>query len=166
MRILGIDPALGTTGWGLIDVHGHQSTFVAGGVIRTNAKHTHPERLKTIHDDILEIIETYRPDEVAVEEVFVNSNARTSLLLGQARGICLLVPSLCGLTVGEYTPTAIKKAIVGTGKATKEQVQHMVKVLLPTSGFVTLDTSDALGVALCHAHISRYEKNIAKQKIS
>jgi crossover junction endodeoxyribonuclease RuvC len=160
MIILGIDPALGTTGWGVIDVQGNTSTFVAGGVIKTNAKNTHPQRLKTIYDDMQEIIQTYKPEQVAVEEVYVNSNARTSLLLGQARGITLLVPSLHDVPVFEYTPTEIKKAIAGSGKAAKEQVQLMVKTLLPTAGFITHDTSDALAVSLCHYHIHRYNQKV------
>ncbi|MFT7144613.1 MAG: crossover junction endodeoxyribonuclease RuvC [Alphaproteobacteria bacterium] len=162
MKILGIDPALGTTGWGVIEVNGNQSHFIAGGVIKTNAKNTHPQRLKTIHDDLNEIISTYSPSEVAVEEVYVNSNPRTSLKLGQARGICLLVPTLHELLVSEYTPTEIKKAIAGSGKAAKEQVAIMVKMLLPTAGFITHDTSDALAVALCHANISRYNAVVNK----
>ncbi len=161
MIILGIDPALGTTGWGVIQVQGNSASFIAGGVIKTNAKLPHAERLKTIHEDMQEIMSIYKPNQVAIEEVFVNDNARTSLKLGQARGICMLVPSLHDVPVYEYTPTEIKKAIVGTGKAAKEQVQHMVKTLLPTAGFVTLDTSDALGVALCHFHSHSF-----KQKVS
>ena len=161
MIILGIDPALSTTGWGVVKVNGNAASFVAGGVVKTNAKDSHADRLKTIYNDIQEIISIYQPDQVAVEEVYVNDNARTSLKLGQARGISLLVPSLHNIPVFEYTPTEIKKAIVGTGRAKKEQVQHMVKTLLPTAGFVTLDTSDALGVALCHFHIYSF-----KQKVS
>ena len=161
MIILGIDPALSTTGWGVVKVNGNAASFVAGGVVKTNAKDSHADRLKTIYNDIQEIISIYQPDQVAVEEVYVNDNARTSLKLGQARGVSLLVPSLHNIPVCEYTPTEIKKAIVGTGRAKKEQVQHMVKTLLPTAGFVTLDTSDALGVALCHFHIYSF-----KQKVS
>ncbi len=161
MIILGIDPALSTTGWGVVKVNGNAASFVAGGVVKTNAKDSHADRLKTIYNDIQEIISIYQPDQVAVEEVYVNDNARTSLKLGQARGVSLLVPSLHNIPVFEYTPTEIKKAIVGTGRAKKEQVQHMVKTLLPTAGFVTLDTSDALGVALCHFHIYSF-----KQKVS
>lgn len=161
MIILGIDPALSTTGWGVVKVNGNAASFVAGGVVKTNAKDSHADRLKTIYNDMQEIISIYQPDQVAVEEVYVNDNARTSLKLGQARGISLLVPSLHNIPVFEYTPTEIKKAIVGTGRAKKEQVQHMVKTLLPTAGFVTLDTSDALGVAMCHFHIYSF-----KQKVS
>lgn len=160
MIILGIDPALGTTGWGVIDVQGNNAIFIAGGIIKTNAKESHPQRLKTIHDDMQEIMQTYTPEQVAVEEVYVNNNARTSLLLGQARGICLLVPTLNHSSVFEYTPTAIKKAIAGSGKAGKEEVQFMVKTLLPTAGFITHDTSDALAVALCHFHINRFNQKV------
>lgn len=155
MRILGIDPALGTTGWGVIEAQGNAHVFVVGGVIKTKPQDSDPERLKEIYDGLLEIIETYKPDHVAIEEVFVNSNARTSLKLGQARAMGLLVPAQKGLVVGEYTPLQIKKAVVGYGRATKEQVQHMVKVLLPTASYVTHDTADALAVALCHGHTQK-----------
>ena len=152
MRILGIDPALGTTGWGVIEVNGSTMRFVHGGVLRTNSDDTGPQRLKTIHDGLQQLIEQFQPNAVAVEETFVNVNARTSLKLGQARGVPLLVAALHGLEVGEYAPTAIKKALVGTGKGGKEQVQFMVKQILPTAQFSTLDTADALAVAICHAH--------------
>lgn len=152
MRILGIDPALGTTGWGVIEKQGNTFQYVVGGIIKTNPKDNDPERLKEIYEGLDEIIDTYKPTHVAVEEVFVNSNARTSLKLGQARAMGLLVPAQKNLPVAEYTPLHIKKAVVGYGRATKDQVQHMVKVLLPTAAYVTHDTADALAVALCHGH--------------
>lgn len=161
MRILGIDPALGTSGWGVIDVNGQNSTFVSGGVIRTNAKDSDSVRLKTIHDGLRQIIDQFNPTHMAVEETFVNSNARTSLKLGQARGVPLLVAALYGLEIGEYAPSQIKKALVGTGRGDKEQVQYMVKTLLPTACFSTLDTADALAVAICHAHTLKYNEKVA-----
>lgn len=161
MRILGIDPALGTSGWGIIDVSGSSLSFVSGGVIRTRAKDTDPVRLKTIHDGLHQIIEQFSPTHMAVEETYVNSNARTSLKLGQARGVPLLLGALYGLEIGEYTPLQIKKSVVGYGRAEKEQVKAMVQQILPTACFSTLDTADALAVAICHAHMSSFKALIA-----
>jgi len=152
MRILGVDPALGTTGWGVIDQQGSKLSFVVGGVVRTDPKMSMAERLKVIHEGFSEIIETYKPDVMAIEEVYVNNNARTSLKLGQARGVPIVVAAISGLDVFEYTPLQIKKATVGYGRAEKDQVQHMVKTLLPTATFATHDTADALAAAICHAH--------------
>ena len=150
--ILGIDPGLGNTGWGVVRAEGNSLSFLAGGVIKTNAKEPSNHRLAHIHNELLGIIKQYQPTAAAVEEVFVNSNARTSLKLGQARGIALLVPSLSGLDVAEYTPLQVKKAVVGYGRADKSQVGTMVKMLLPTATFSSEDTADALAVAICHAH--------------
>jgi len=152
MRILGVDPALGTTGWGVIDQQGSKLSFVVGGIVRTDSKMSMAERLKVIHEGFSEIIETYKPDVMAIEEVYVNNNARTSLKLGQARGVPIVVAAISGLEVFEYTPLQIKKATVGYGRAEKDQVQHMVKTLLPTATFTTHDTADALAAAICHAH--------------
>lgn len=160
MRILGIDPALGVSGWGVVDVSGASLSFVSGGVIRTNAKDTDSIRLKTIHDGLHQIIEQFSPTHMAVEETYVNSNARTSLKLGQARGVPLLLGALYGMEVGEYTPLQIKKSVVGYGRAEKQQVKAMVKQILPTACFSTLDTADALAVAICHAHVLHYKSNI------
>ena len=152
MKILGIDPALGTTGWGVIEKRSHQFHYVVGGVVKTNPKDDDSVRLKELYQGLDEVIRTYQPTHVALEEVYVNNNARTSLKLGQARGMGLVVPALHGLDVGEYAPTQIKKALVGNGRASKEQVQYMVKVMLPTAQYVTHDTADALAVALTHGH--------------
>lgn len=153
-HILGIDPGLQQTGWAVLKTYGSEMSFVAGGVIRTETKSTMAQRLKVIHDDLNEIMETYTPEYAAVEEVYVNVNARSSLKLGQARGICLLVPRLHGATVAEYTPLQVKKAVVGYGRAEKDQLAKVVKMLLPTARFSTNDTSDAAAVAICHAHTS------------
>lgn len=153
MRILGIDPALRTTGWGIIEQKGHTFHFVVGGVVKTNAQETDAERLFSLFQDIQEIIKEYRPEEVAIENVYVNSNPKTSLKLAQARGVGLLCGASFGLTVGEYTPLQIKKAVVGYGKASKDQVQQMVKAILPSAEYVTHDTADALAVAVCHGHV-------------
>ncbi len=151
-RILGIDPGLNNTGWGIIDTAGSNMRFVAGGVIKTTRKMPDSERLGVIYAGLEDILHKFKPTDAAVEEVVVNVNAETSLKLGQARGVALLILGQAGLEVGEYKPLAIKKAIVGFGHAQKEQVQHMVKVLLPTAEFKQLDTADALGVAICHNH--------------
>jgi crossover junction endodeoxyribonuclease RuvC len=151
MKILGIDPGLRTTGFGVIDKQGHKLTYIASGTIKTPDADL-PQRLKTILDGIGEIILTYRPDCAAVEKVFVNVNPQSTLLLGQARGaaICALVSA--DLAVAEYTALQVKQAVVGQGKAHKSQVQDMVQRLLLLSGMPGTDAADALGVAICHAH--------------
>ncbi len=151
MKILGIDPGLRTTGFGVIDKQGSKLTYIASGTIKT-ADESLPERLKTILFGVSEIIQTYQPDCAAVEKVFVNVNPQSTLLLGQARGaaICALVSA--DLTVAEYTALQVKQGVVGHGKAKKEQVQDMVQRLLSLSGMPSTDAADALGVAICHAH--------------
>ncbi|MFZ2586842.1 MAG: crossover junction endodeoxyribonuclease RuvC [Alphaproteobacteria bacterium] len=148
-RILGLDPGLEHTGYGIIDVTGNHSRYVACGRITTKAAEPLPQRLATIAAGISALITEHKPTMAAVEEVFVNTNARSSLKLGQARGICLLVPTQHGLPVHEYAARLVKKSIVGTGGAEKHQVAHMVKVLLPTSPTpIPPDAADALAVAL------------------
>ena len=151
MKILGIDPGLRTTGFAVIHKQGSKLTYVASGTIKT-VEGSLPERLKTILSGVSEIIRTYQPDCAAVEKVFVNVNPQSTLLLGQARGaaICALVSA--DLFVAEYTALQVKQAVVGNGKAKKEQVQEMVKRLLSLSGTPSTDAADALGVAICHAH--------------
>jgi crossover junction endodeoxyribonuclease RuvC len=151
MRILGIDPGLRTTGFGVIQKQGNQLTYIASGTIKT-LDETLPLRLKTILLGVTEIIQTYQPDCAAVEKVFVNVNPQSTLLLGQARGaaICALVQA--NLAVAEYTALQVKQGVVGHGKAKKEQVQDMVQRLLKLSGMPSTDAADALGVAICHAH--------------
>lgn len=151
-RVLGIDPGLARTGWGVIEAEGTRLTFIAGGTVTSSAKLPMAERLKALHDGLQKILATYQPSHAAVEEVFVNDNAKTSLLLGQARGMALLVPALAGLEVAEYTPLLVKKSVVGYGRAEKDQVAHMVKVLLPRAQLDGADMADALAVAICHAH--------------
>ncbi|MBI3283461.1 MAG: crossover junction endodeoxyribonuclease RuvC [Burkholderiales bacterium] len=151
MKILGIDPGLRTTGFGLIHKQGGTLTYIASGTIKT-ADASLPERLKTIFHSVAEVIATYRPDCAAIEKVFVNVNPQSTLLLGQARGaaICALVSA--ELAVAEYTALQVKQGVVGHGKAKKEQVQDMVQRLLHLSGLPGTDAADALGVAICHAH--------------
>ncbi|HTR09538.1 MAG TPA: crossover junction endodeoxyribonuclease RuvC [Paraburkholderia sp.] len=151
MRILGIDPGLRVTGFGVIERHGHQLTYVASGVIRT-ADADLPTRLGTIFEGISTLIRQHAPDQAAIEKVFVNVNPQSTLLLGQARGaaICGLVSG--GVPVAEYTALQLKQAVVGYGRATKEQMQQMVVRLLNLTGTPGTDAADALGMAICHAH--------------
>ena len=153
--ILGIDPGLNNTGWGVVKAEGSSLSYIAGGTIKTTTKQTTTERLKTIHDGFTDLIEKYQPTTAAIEEVFVNENARTSLKLGQARGVAILAAGIAGLECAEYTPTAIKKAIVGTGRADKTQIGYMINMLLPGAKPKTEDAADALAVAICHAHTSQ-----------
>jgi crossover junction endodeoxyribonuclease RuvC len=151
MIILGIDPGLRTTGFGVIRQQGHKLSYIASGTIKTPDADL-PQRLKTILVGVSEIIRTYAPDCAAIEKVFVNVNPQSTLLLGQARGaaICALVNA--DLAVAEYTALQVKQAVVGQGKAQKQQVQDMVQRLLMLSGMPSTDAADALGVAICHAH--------------
>ncbi|MEC5218238.1 crossover junction endodeoxyribonuclease RuvC [Actimicrobium sp. GrIS 1.19] len=153
MRILGIDPGLRITGFGVIEKHGNKLSYIASGTIKTLDIDL-PARLKTILAGVGEVIVTYRPDCAAIEKVFVNVNPQSTLLLGQARGaaICALVSA--DLLVAEYTALQVKQAVVGQGKAQKQQVQDMVQRLLMLSGTPTADAADALGVAITHAHNS------------
>lgn len=151
-RILGIDPGLTHTGWGVISAKGNALSFVACGVISPNTKLEMPARLKILHDELEKIIALYKPDESAIEETFVNKNALSSLKLGQARGAAMLTLSLAGLSVAEYSANLVKKSVVGSGHAQKEQVAMMVKMLLPTSDAAKADAADALAVAITHAH--------------
>ena len=153
MKILGIDPGLRITGFGVIEKHGNKLTYIASGTIKTLDVDL-PARLKTILQGVGEVVATYRPDCAAIEKVFVNVNPQSTLLLGQARGaaICALVSA--DLPVAEYTALQVKQAVVGQGKAQKQQVQDMVQRLLMLSGTPTADAADALGVAITHAHNS------------
>jgi crossover junction endodeoxyribonuclease RuvC len=152
MRILGLDPGLEHTGWGVIDIKNGKQIYVASGAIKTRKADSTPARLTTLAADLTEVMRTFNPAHAAVEEVFVNVNAKSSLLLGQARGISLLVPQQHGAQVFEYATRLVKKTVVGKGAAEKAQVQHMVKVLLPTCNPQSADESDALAVAITHAH--------------
>ncbi len=152
LRLLGIDPGLRFTGWGVIDVWDNRLKFVADGVIATDSKAALADRLSQIYTGLGEVIGQFKPDEAAVEETFVNKNAVSTLKLGQARGVALLAPARAGLVVAEYTPNLVKKSVVGTGHASKEQIQMMVRTLLPGCTFKQADAADALAVVVCHAH--------------
>ncbi|CAO3406207.1 Crossover junction endodeoxyribonuclease RuvC (EC 3.1.22.4) [Azospirillum largimobile] len=152
VRLLGIDPGLRHTGWGIIDVAGNRLSHVADGAVHSDDSCPLAERLVQLHDALSAVVERYRPDEAAVEETFVNSNAVSTLKLGQARAVALLVPAQAGLAVAEYANNMVKKAVVGQGRAEKAQVQTMVRLLLPGCEIGTPDAADALAVAICHAH--------------
>ena len=160
VRILGIDPGSRITGFGVIDVSGSKSVHVDSGCIRIGDGLL-TERLKRLYESLTEIINETAPDEFAIEKVFVSRNADSALKLGQARGVAICVAALAGLPVAEYAATQIKQAIVGSGRADKPQVQHMVRVLLGLAGHVQADAGDALGVALCHAHMRATRNRLA-----
>jgi crossover junction endodeoxyribonuclease RuvC len=154
MLIIGLDPGLGTTGWGIVAKQGNRLSHIANGQVRTDSKAALAERLVTLDRELTDVILHYRPDSSAVEEVFVNTNPQSTLKLGQARGVCLLALARAGLPVAEYATRLVKKAIVGTGGAEKAQVQAMLGVLLPGVKLAGADAADALAVAICHAHMA------------
>ena len=152
VRIIGIDPGLRNTGWGVIEVDGTRLSYIADGSVHSDADAPLASRLLQIHTQLAEILQRYAPDEAAIEETFVNKDARATLKLGQARGAAMLAPALAGISVAEYAPNVVKKSVVGAGHAEKDQVKHMVKVLLPRAELNTADSTDALAIAICHAH--------------
>jgi len=151
MRVLGIDPGLRNMGWGIIDVAGVRLRHVANGTLRSDASQDLASRLLSLHTQLALVLHEHRPDCAAVEQTFVNKDAVATLKLGHARAVALLVPAQSGLTVGEYAPNAVKKAVVGVGKAAKVQVDHMVRMQLPGVPIDSPDSADALAVAICHA---------------
>jgi crossover junction endodeoxyribonuclease RuvC len=153
-RILGLDPGLRRTGWGVIVLEGNRLKFIACGAVTTKSEWTLAERLVQLHDGLKEVIATHRPDVAAVEHTFVNKDPVATLKLGQARAIALLVPAQAGLEVAEYAPNQVKKSVVGVGHAEKDQVHAMVKVLLPQSTAESPDAADALAIAITHAHFA------------
>ena len=152
IRILGVDPGLRRTGWGIVEIAGNALTFIAAGTVKAPLDGDLASRLVALHRGLTEIVAEFRPDEAAVEQTFVSRDASATLKLGQARGIALLVPALAGLGVAEYAPNAIKKTVVGAGHAEKVQIRLMVRVLLPRAEFDSDDAADALAIAICHAH--------------
>ena len=155
MLIIGLDPSLTCTGWGIVAKSGNRLSHIANGQIRTDAALSLPERLVTIDRELTDVLLLHRPDSSAVEEVFVNKNPQSTLKLGHARGVVLLALARAGLPVHEYATRLVKKALVGTGAAEKSQVQAMLKVLLPGVQLAGADAADALAVAICHAHMGR-----------
>jgi crossover junction endodeoxyribonuclease RuvC len=152
IRILGIDPGLRRTGWGLIESEGNRLVYVACGSVETGERDELGVRLLAIHDGLVAVIERYQPQEAAVEATFVNTNAAATLKLGQARGIAMLVPAKAGLAVAEYAPNVVKKTVVGAGHGEKSQIRMMIGVLLPKADPQGEDAADALAIAICHAH--------------
>lgn len=153
MRIIGIDPGLQRTGWGLIDVTGNKLKHISHGVISSDPKADTAERLKKIFDELMQMMQLWLPQEAAIEEVFVNKNPASSLKLGLARGVAMMAPAKFGVSVAEYPANLVKKSVVGAGHAEKEQVQAMIKILLPGVE-ASSDAADALAVAICHANHS------------
>ena len=152
MKILGLDPGLGTTGWGLIEAQGNRLSHVANGELKTRTSAPLPERLADLAGQLEALLAEHRPEATAVEEVFVNKNPQSTLKLGQARGVALMIAALSGLEVGEYAARLVKKAVVGNGNAEKAQVHAMVGRLLPGVKIAGPDAADALAVAITHAH--------------
>ena len=152
MRLLGLDPGLSATGWGVLDCAPARIAFVACGTVRTDPRAALAARLAVLYRDLAEVVARFAPDSAAVEETFVNRNPASALKLGQARGVALLAPAAAGVPVAEYHNRAIKKALVGAGRADKDQVALMVRHLLPGCRPDSDDAADALAVAICHAH--------------
>ncbi|MBD8066880.1 crossover junction endodeoxyribonuclease RuvC [Devosia sp. PTR5] len=152
VRIIGIDPGLRRCGWGVIEAVDNRLRFVAGGTVKPPLEGSLAERLAALSEGITGVLDDQAPDEVAVEETFVNAGPRSALILGQARGVVLVTPALRGLPVSEYAANLVKKSVVGTGHADKNQIQLMVKTLLPTATIKGADAADALAIAICHAH--------------
>ena len=160
IRILGIDPGLNATGWGLIAQTGTRLSFLECGVIKPDPKAEMPNRLRHIYDAVEELIEIHQPHECGVEDQFVHASGVSALKLGQARAAAVIAPARAGLIVGEYAPKLVKKAVVGTGNAEKSQVEAMVAMLLPGCK-AKADAADALAIAICHAHHRGLTRRIA-----
>jgi crossover junction endodeoxyribonuclease RuvC len=152
IRIIGIDPGLRRTGWGVVETLGNSLRFVASGTVRSDDKAALASRLRQLHDGLVAVLHEHMPQEAAVEATFVNKDAAATLKLGQARGVAMLVPALAGLAVAEYAPNAVKKTVIGVGHGDKKQIHMMVKVLMPRASFDSDDAADALAIAICHAH--------------
>lgn len=166
IRILGLDPGLRKTGWGVIVSEGTKLSFVACGCVESDGHDALAERLKQLHQGIARVIEGFEPDEVAVEETFINRDPQSALKLGQARGVALVVPALAGLGVSEYAANLVKKTVVGVGHADKKQVQAMIRVLLPKAETKSADAADALAVAICHAQHRGMKALVAQMRVA
>ena len=153
IRIIGIDPGLQRTGWGVVETLGNSLRFVASGVVKSNAKCDLASRLCQLHEGLGDVLHAMTPHEAAVENTFVNASGSSTLKLGQARGVAMLVPALAGLPVEEYAPNQVKKSVIGVGHGDKKQIAMMVKVLMPKAEFDSEDAADALAIAICHAHM-------------
>lgn len=162
MRIIGLDPGLRFTGWGLIESVDNRLRFLGAGRIVIPEKDDMATRLAFLHEKLSDVLQQTQPDEAGVEETFSNTNAKSTLKLGMARGVVMLAPAILKIPVGEYAANTIKKTVVGAGHAPKEQIQHMVKMLLPTAQFDSPDAADALAIAICHAHHTSTRRIIKK----
>jgi len=151
IRIIGIDPGLRRTGWGIVDADGVRLTYVASGLVTSDGEIALAYRLRQLYRGLCGVIASFKPQEAAVEETFVNKDARATLKLGQARGMALLAPAQSGLAIAEYPPNVIKKTVTGTGHGEKRQIQAMISYLLPRARFESADEADALAIAICHA---------------
>jgi crossover junction endodeoxyribonuclease RuvC len=152
IRIIGIDPGLRNMGWGVVESLGSSLSFVAAGTVRSDAKADLASRLCQLHDGLSEVLHQHMPHEAAVEQTFVNKDAKATLKLGQARGVAMLVPARSGLAVAEYAPNQVKKTVIGVGHGDKAQIKLMVNMLLPKAKYDSDDAADALAIAICHAH--------------
>ena len=152
VRIIGIDPALTKSGWGIVEVNGNSFKYIASGTIKTDAKADMANRLHHIHKELISAIQFYKPDIASIEETFVNKNPVSSLKLGHARGAIMLCLTICDIKVFEYSATSIKKSVTGVGRAEKQQVEAMINILLPKNKSTSEDESDALAAAICHAN--------------
>lgn len=161
MRILGIDPGYGITGYSIIDYIGNKFKLIDSGAIKTDAKMSFPLRLSEIYTDLNKIIDEYKPDAISVEELFFNNNAKTAINVAQARGVILVVGCQRGIPTYEYTPLQVKQAVVGYGRADKIQVQKMVKAILNVERLPKLDdTTDSMAIAICHAHSAKFAQKL------
>jgi crossover junction endodeoxyribonuclease RuvC len=165
IRIIGIDPGLRRTGWGIIRAEGSRLSHVADGTLTSDDRANLAERLVQLYLQLLEVFQTYAPDEAAVEETFVNKDARATLKLGQARGMALLAPAQKGLRIAEYPPNLVKKTVTGTGHGEKHQIAAMIGFLLPKARFDSADEADALAIAICHASHRSTARVIAAQTV-
>jgi len=152
--LIGLDPGLRKTGWGVVDFNGITMSYVQCGIISPPVGDAMPRRLAFLHESLLEVLKKWQPESAAIEETFVNKNATSTLKLGQARGVVMLTPALFGLAVAEYHNRLVKLSVVGTGRAAKQQIHVMVKHLLPGANPESEDEADALAIAICHAHHS------------
>ena len=161
MRILGIDPGFAITGFSIIDYEGNKFKLITSGAILTVAHTSFPLRLEKIYNDLNEIINTYKPDAMSIEELFFNNNAKTAINVAQARGVILVTAKINQVPIYEYTPLQVKQAVVGYGRADKMQVQRMVKMILHEENLPKLDdTTDSMAIAICHAHFARFAKSL------
>ncbi len=168
IRILGIDPGLRRTGWGVISCVGNNLKFVASGVVTSDAKADLADRLLQLHEGLDQVICSFEPDEAAVEQTFVNRNGAATLKLGQARGVAMLAPARAKILVAEYAPNAVKKTVIGTGHGDKKQIRMMIGILLPTAQVTSDDDADALAIAITHAHHRTFNAltSLARSKAS